>query len=77
MLTDRVHGKPRDSAQFAVRKPENALLSPSGMTAAAFARRVATNDRGPAKGPLSVVSWILRGTASGRIFAITHQGEYA
>lgn len=38
------------------------------MTAAAFARRETTNNRGPAKGPLPVGSRILRGAASGRIY---------
>ncbi|HYD25296.1 MAG TPA: hypothetical protein VEB68_10895 [Croceibacterium sp.] len=68
MLTGQIHGKLRDSAPFAVRKPENVLLSGCGMTAGVFARATTTNVRGPTKGPyLNVASRISRAAARGRI----------
>ena len=68
MLTGRIHGIPRFSAQFVVRGPDDVLLFGWGNAADASARRETINDRGPAKGPFSVASRILRGAASGRIY---------
>ena len=68
MLTGLHRGSLGTRAPLAASKPENVLLSGCGMTAAAFARRETTNNRGPAKGPLPVGSRILRGAASGRIY---------
>ncbi len=68
MLTGGFRGKWCNSAPLATRQPDNMLLSGCGMTAAAFARRETTNDRGPSKGPLFTPSRQPRGEASGRIF---------
>ena len=76
MLTGRIHGIPRFSAQFVVRGPDDVLLFGWGNAADASARRETINDRGPAKGPFSVASRILRGAASDRITETSIQEQH-
>jgi len=76
MLTGDHRGNPGVHASASACPPENMLLSGYRMTAAAFARRQTTNDRGPSKGPLSAASPILCGAASGRILEHTSIQEH-
>ena len=76
MFQGQVRGKPCHFAPFAVLWPDDVLLSGCGTTVGFNARRTTTNDRGPAKGPLTDAPRIRRDASSGRIFANTQPGAF-